>query len=254
MKIQAQPDERVAELFFQLASTDRKCILCELRKEDLHLNEISKRVEMTASETLRQLQRMADARLLEKMGDGRYRLTSYAKAVLDASAPLDFMSRFRDFFMTHDVMLLPTEFRARLAELSGGTLIPTTMETMNKVTEMLRNTREKVDATIELGFDVHQEIMKQRVADGVKVRWLMQESYLPKARDLLRTVKKYPEMRYTPHLLGHIYQTDSAASIALRFNNGMMDYASFHGEDPTFLHWTSDLFAHEWQKAKPWYP
>jgi len=254
LQIQAQPDERAAELFFQLASIDRKSILSELRKEDLHLNEIAKRVDMTASETLRQLQRMAEARFLEKMGDGKYRLTSYAKAVLDASAPLAFMSRFRDFFIAHDVTLLPAEYRARLGELSGCSLIPSTMETMNVVTEMLSSARERINATIELGFEVHLEMMKQRVAEGVKVRWLMQESYLPKARETLRSVKKFPEMRHTPRLFGHIYQTDSAASIALRLNDGTMDYASFHGEDPLSLRWASDLYTHEWEKAKVWYP
>ena len=254
MQKSAQTEERATELFFQLASIDRKRILSELQGESLHLNEVAKRLGMTATETLRQLQRMSEARLLEKTSEGRYKLTPYAKIVLDASAPLDFISQFREFFMTHDAMLLPTEYRSRLSELSSGVLIPQTMETMNKVTEMLRSTHDRIEATIELGFEVHLDIMKQRITDGVKVRWLVQESYLPKARDLLRTVKKFPEMRHTSRLIGHIYLTDNAASIALRLNDGTMDYASFHGEDPRFLRWATDLFAHEWEKAKPWYP
>jgi len=254
MQKPAVAEERATELFFQLASVDRKRILTELLVESLHLNEIAKRLGMTATEALRQLQRMTEARLLEKTPDGSYKLTPYARIVLDASAPMDFISRFREFFLTHDAMQLPPEYRARLSELSGGVLIPQTMETMNRVTEMLRTTRERIEATIELGFEVHLEIMKQRIGDGVKVRWLMQESYLPRARELLRTVEKFPEMRRTPRLIGHIYKTDGAASIALRLNDGTMDYASFHGEDPQFLKWASDLFTHEWQKAKPWYP
>jgi predicted transcriptional regulator len=254
LQLQEQTDERAAELFFQLASIDRKRILAELRREDLHLNEVSKRVEMTASETLRQLQRMTDARLLEKMGDGKYRLTSYAKAVLDASAPLDFMSRFRDFFMAHDVTLLPVEYRARLGELSGGVLLPTAVDTFNTVTGMLQSAREKIDGTIEVGFATQLEVMKQRIAEGVKVRWLLQESYLPKARDVLRTVKKFPEMRYTPRLFGHLYQNDDSADVQLRQNDGTQDYLSFHGKDPAFLRWASDFFEYEWKKAKPWYP
>ena len=248
------PEERATELFFQLASIDRKRILDKLQEDDLHLNEVAKQLEMTATEALRQLQRLTEAKLLAKLPDGKYRLTPYAKIVLDASAPLDFLSRFREFFMTHDAMLLPVEYRARMSELSGGKLIPNTMETMNVVTGMLRTTRERIEATVEVGFEMHLEIMKQRIGEGVKTRWLMQESYLPKARDTLHQMKKYPEMRYTPRLFGHIYQTDNAASIALRLNDGTMDYASLHGEDQRFMQWASDLFAYEWQKAKPWYP
>jgi len=68
-------------------------ILSELQKENLHLNQVAKRVDMTASETLRQLQRLTEARLLDKMPDGSYRLTSYGILVLDISSPLVFISR-----------------------------------------------------------------------------------------------------------------------------------------------------------------
>ncbi|HYB07901.1 MAG TPA: hypothetical protein VEB87_07120 [Nitrososphaerales archaeon] len=251
---QAQPDERAAELFFQLASVDRKRILSEFQKEDLHLNEVAKRLGMTATETLRQLQRMADACLLEKMGDGKYRLTPYAKVVLEASAPLDFMSRFRDFFMTHDATLIPVEYRARLGELSEGAFLPTAVDTFNTVTGMLKTARERIDGTIEVGFATQLEVMKQRITEGVKVRWLLQESYLPKAREELRSMKKLPEMRYTPWLWGHLYQNEDAADVQLRQNDGSQDYLSFHGKDPKFLRWASDFFEYEWKKAKPWYP
>jgi predicted transcriptional regulator len=249
-----QAEDGAAELFFQLASVDRKRILTELQRESLHLNEVAKRLDMTATETLRQLQRMTDANLLEKMGDGKYRLTPYAKIVLDASAPLDFISHFKDFFNSHDAMLIPIEYRARLGELSGGVLLPTAVDTFNTVTAMLRSAREKIDGTIEVGFATQLDIMKQRIGEGVKVRWLLQESYLPKARETLRSVKKLPELRYTPWLWGHLYQNDDAADVQLRQNDGTQDYLSFHGKDPNFLQWANDFFEHEWKKAKPWYP
>jgi predicted transcriptional regulator len=250
----AEPDERAAELFFQLASVDRKRILSELQTESLGNNEVAKRLGMTATETLRQLQRMTDVHLLEKMGDGKYRITQYAKIVLDATAPLDFISQFRDFFLTHNAMLLPTEYRARLGELSGCVLLSTAVDTFNTVTGMMTSAREKIDGTIEVGFHAQLEIMKQRVAEGLKVRWLLQESYLPKARDELRSLKKLPELRYTPWLFGHLYQTEDKADFQLRQNDGTQDYLSFHGKDPKFLRWADDFFTYEWEKAKPWYP
>jgi predicted transcriptional regulator len=250
----AQTDDIAAELFFQLASVDRKRILSEFQKENLHLNEVAKRCGMTATEALRQLQRMTDARLLEKSGDGRYGLTPYARIVLEASAPLDFISRFRDFFITHDAMLIPVEYRARFGELSGGVLLSTAVDTFNTVTGMLQSARERIDGTIEVGFATQLEVMKQRIAEGVKVRWLLQESYLPKARDVLRSVKKFPEMRHTPWLFGHLYQNDEAADVQLRQIDGTQDYLSFYGKDPVFLRWANDFFEYEWKKAKPWYP
>ena len=48
--------------------------------------------------------------------------------------------------------------------------------------------------------------------------------------------------------------TDKAALLAIPGNYGEMSYESFYGEDDSFKRWAGDLFAHEWEKAKPWYP
>jgi predicted transcriptional regulator len=247
-----QPEERAAELFFLLAGVDRRRILSVLQKENLKLNETAKRLEMTATETLRQLQRLTEGGLLEKTPDGKYRLTSYAKLVLDTSSPLEFISKFREFFLVHDASLLPAEYRARLGELSEAKLIATTTETFNNTTEMIKNARERIEATVEVGFEVHLDMMKQRLEEGVKVRWLTQESFLTKARQNLLSEKQLPEIRSTPRLCGHIYVTDKTAAITLRRNDGTMSLSSLYGEDSSFLKWAADLFTYEWQKAKPW--
>jgi predicted transcriptional regulator len=249
-----KPDEKPTELFFLLASTDRRRILSELQKENLKLNETAKRLDMTATEALRQLQRLTEGGLLEKIPDGKYRLTSYGKLALDSSSSLDFIAKFREFFLAHDASLLPNEYRARLGELSECQLASTTTETFNNTTGMIKNAQEKVDATIEVGFELHLQMMMQRLREGVKVRWLMQDSFLTKAKPMLRSEKLIPEMRLTPRLKGHIYVTDKAAAVTLRRNDGTMSLSSFFSENASFMKWASDLFTYEWQNAKPWIP
>ena len=200
------------------------------------------------------MQRLTEAGLLEKTPDGKYRGTSYAKLVLDTSAPLDFIAKFRDFFLAHDASHLPDEYRARLGEISNVKLMGTTTETFNNTTEMVKNASERIDATVEVGFEVHLQMMRQRLQEGVKVRWLLQERFLTKAKATFRSEKHLPEMRTTPRLNGHIYVTDKTAAITLRRNYGTMSLSSLFGEDPSFLKWASDLFAYEWQKAKDWSP
>lgn len=249
-----RPDERPTELFFLLASTDRRRILSELQKENLKLNETAKRLDMTATEVLRQLQRLTEGGLLEKIPDGKYRLTSYGKLVLDSSSPLDFIAKFREFFLAHEASHLPDEHRARLGELAKCKLVGTTTETFNNTTGMIKNARERIDATVEVGFELHLQMMMQRLREGVKVRWLMQESFLTKAKPMLQSEKQIPEMRSTPRLSGHVYVTDKAAAITLRRNDGTMSLSSLFGEDASFRKWASDLFTYEWQKAKSWVP
>jgi len=247
-------EERLEKLFFELASESRLSILHEFQKENLRAQEIARRTDLTDTETSRQLQRLSEASLIQKLPSGAYELSSYGRLVLDLSLSLDFVSRFKEYFRDHNISRLPFQFRARLAELSGGVLLPTAIETFNTNTEMMRTARERIDATIEVGLANQLEIMKQRITEGLKVRWLLQESYLPKAIELLRSAKKLPEMRSTPWLFGHLYQSESEADLQLRQNDGTQDYVSFHGKDALFLQWASDFFTFEWEKAKPWHP
>jgi predicted transcriptional regulator len=55
-------------------------------------------------------------------------------------------------------------------------------------------------------------------------------------------------------IVAFVAVTDKAALLAIPGNYGEMSYESFYGEDDSFKRWAGDLFAHEWEKAKPWYP
>jgi len=247
------PEVEAADLHFVLASVDRRRILDELQKEELHVNEVAKRLEMTATETLRQFQRMSEAGLLQKMPDGKYRVTPYSRLVLDTSSPLDFISNHKEYFKDHDAFLLPTEFRCRLGELSGCRLITTTIDTINEVTRMFGGAQKRID-TVTMGTENIIKIEEQRSREGIKVRWLMHESLKPKAPSLLRSWPQLPEIRWTPTVPGHIVVTDKAALLTIRANDGSMTYESFVGQDAVFMKWAGDLFTYEWDKAKPWYP
>ena len=245
--------EGLDKLFFELASESRLGILHELQVKNLKMQELARRLDLTDTEACRQLQRLNEAKLVKKQPDGMYSLTVYAKLVLEISSPLDFVFSFRDYFLDHDASCLPCDFRSRFTELSRGQLSPIVLETMNKVAIMLRNAKDKIDCTIEIGGDLHIQIMMQRLAEGVKIRWLIQESFLDKAKALLLSATKLPEIRLTPRILLHLYMTEKESAFCLRNNNGVFDYSTFFSEDPAFAKWTSDLFNQEWQRAKPWH-
>ncbi len=246
-----ESQEGLDRLFFELASESRLGILRALQENDLRMLEIARCLNLTDTETCRQLQRLSDARLVQKQADGTYRITTYAKIVLSTSSHLDFIFKHREYFLEHDSSFLPVEYRARFGELSGGKLTPTTMETLNKVTVMLRNAQNRIDGTIEVGFDLHLQIMRQRLLEGVKVRWLIQESFLNTAKSMLSSTEKLPEIRSTPRIFWHLYQTEKAAAFCLRQNDGTMSYSAFFGEDASFLKWANDLYTYDWEKAKP---
>jgi predicted transcriptional regulator len=245
--------EGTDRLFYELASESRLGILRTLQAKNSKMQEIARKLDLTDTEAFRQLQRLSEAQLVQKQSDGTYRLTAYAKLVLDTASPLDFIFRYKEYFLDHDASLLPIEFRARLAELSGGTLFHRTVEHINKTTEMFRGAQKRID-TVVLGGVALIEILKQRSEEGVKIRWLMHESFIPNAPSVLSSWKRLPEIRTTPKVLGYVVVTDKAALLSILENDGTMSYSPFYGEDVSFLKWTEDLFIHEWEKAKPWHP
>ncbi len=246
--------DRPGELFFQLANADRRRILEEAVKEDLKLSETARKLNLTPTETFRHLQRLTEGGLLARLPDGRYGVTAYARLVLDSSSSLDFASQHREFFTDHDASRLPPEFRNRLGELSKGVLSTENFATLNKITEGLRNAKLRIDIIVYAHLGVVGEIMQQRQQEGVKLRMLLPESFIPE-QEALPPSSRFPiEMRVLPVVCASMVMTEKEAGVSLPRIDGKFDLVGFYGNDESFLRWTGDLFRNQWEKAKPWHP
>jgi predicted transcriptional regulator len=98
------------------------------------------------------------------------------------------------------------------------------------------------------------DLLLQRFNEGLHMRLLIYESYLPKAKLKFQSFKKLPEIRWTDNVHGHVGVSDNAAVLTIRRNDGTFSYEAFVGDDLSFLKFTEDLFEYEWERAKPWSP
>jgi predicted transcriptional regulator len=96
-------NEGIEKLFFELASESRLSILRELQTENLKMQEIARRLDVTATEAFRQLERLSAALLVQKQPEGTFAITQYGKLVLQLSSSLDFAFKHKEYFLTHDV-------------------------------------------------------------------------------------------------------------------------------------------------------
>jgi predicted transcriptional regulator len=243
-------EERLSDLYFQMSSADRRRILEELTQEGLKLNDVARKLDMTATEAFRQLQRLSDAGLLEKAPDGKYRSTSYARLILESSSQFQFLTKFKAHLMGRDLSLLPLEFRSRLGELSGMVLKPDTVPNLNDATEAFKKAKVRIDLMVEQRLEAHSQVIRQRIEDGVKVRFLLQES-------MLATLPKGPppeghrsEVRTIPKVCAMVILIDDTLVVSFPQTDGKMDYAVLVGEDPRALKWGSDLFEEQWKKGR----
>jgi predicted transcriptional regulator len=237
----------LAKLFFELASDSRLCILNELNSETLKMQEIARRLDVTATEAFRQLERLGAALLIQRLPEGTYTITPYGKIVLTLSNPLSFVLKYREYFSTHNTLVLPYQFINRLGELSQATLIVDTMESLNKgqrlFIEMKRFGWGMAEGVVP---ELMGPVMDQQLVKGIKMKFIVPQNKLPPNSPQIANF----EVRGVDDIPAVIGISEKEALICLRSNDGKMDYSGFYGTDQMFLDWTKDLFMYFWEKGK----
>jgi predicted transcriptional regulator len=232
----------IGGLFFELASQNRLVILRELRSNSLKMNEIARRQDLTATETVRQLKRLSEALLIERQPGGSYTITQYGMLVLHMSSSLGFLFKHRSYFLTHDVWRLPIQFIDRLGELSESSLSVDTMESIRATERIIAEAKQFFWGIGEGHFTENMNKMgAEQVSKGVEYRIIIP---LPPAKS------KSIEGRSLSDVPVLLALTENEASVSFRLNNGKADYSGFIGKDPVFLNWVKDVFLHYWAKAK----
>jgi len=243
-------DAGLEKLFFELASESRLNILHELQKENLRMQEIARRLDVTATEAFRQLERLSAALLVQRQPDGKFALAEYGKLVLQISTSLDFISKHKEYFATHDLMRLPRQFVNRLGELSGATLGSDTIESLNKGAQAFTEAEKYAYGVGEGTIPGNMtSVMGQRVQQGVEVKMITSMERLP--ADAKQTpIPKNIELRGLSDLPAIVVVTEKAAGVCFRQIGGKIDYEGFFGTDQTFHDWVRDLFSFYWEKGK----
>ncbi|MDF1540833.1 MAG: ArsR family transcriptional regulator, partial [Candidatus Thorarchaeota archaeon] len=118
-----EDDDGIEKMFFELASANRLGILNELKTSTHKMQSIARKLNVSPTEALRQLQRLSDAGLVHRQPDGAYATSHFGKLVLQLSSSIDFIARHREYFSTHDILKLPPQFVNRIGELSKADLI-----------------------------------------------------------------------------------------------------------------------------------
>jgi predicted transcriptional regulator len=241
-------NELLEKLFFELASESRLRILQELQTEDLKMNEVARRLDVTATEAFRQLQRLSEAKLVQKQPEGTFNVTGYGKLVLQLSSAYKFVSKQREYFLTHDVWSIPVQFINRLGELSNADLILDAMDNINKGEKMFIAAKQHAWGIAEGRIpELMNPIMDEKVKKGLKIKMIIEEKLLAKVAPIKMSNVEVRGIKQIPFILA---STENAATVCFRFKDGRLDYGGFYGNDPSFVNWVNDLFLYYWQKAK----
>jgi predicted transcriptional regulator len=234
-------EEGIEKLFFELASESRISILRKLNEKSWKMNALARKLDLTTTETFRQLQRLKEASLVEKQPDGKYAITAYGTLVLQLSSSLEFVFKHKQYFLTHDVGQIPRQFISRIGELSQTKLIMGMIESTTKSSKIIGEAEQFMWGISPEPLPETVDAVSKQIPKGVDYRILSPQppAKLPKLEN--RTLSDVPVVMAI---------TEKEATLCFRFLGGRVDYACFSGKDSVFLNWIKDLFLYYWSKGK----
>jgi predicted transcriptional regulator len=243
----------VSKVLFELSSNRRANILFKIQKQNLKMQQISKSLDMTVTETFRHLQRLSDSKLVEKQVDGTYAITSLGCLATDFLTGFNFLLDNTDYFLAHDVYCLPYEFVNRLGELSEAEFCKEAMSGFNRVRKMIFEAKGCIWTMAEQVDTSHIEPTKEKVGNGLDFKFIMQQDIAKKFANA-KDNKLLIGSRYIDQVPVTLVINENEATVVFRRNDGTMDYMGLFGTDEKFCKWCKDLFMHYWNKAERWHP
>jgi predicted transcriptional regulator len=243
----------IESLFFSLASESRLDLLHALANGNgLKMNEIARKINITATEASRQIQRLQDELIIQKQTDGTYTLANYGKLLLHFFPALEFIHKHKQYFQTHNIWQLPPQFISRLGELTQSTICTQMAESVNKIENIMRTAEDHVWVITDQIMSVHSYAMAEQIKKGIKLWSLVHERLVNSNQ--VQVFGQNVDRRIAPTIPALLVKTEKEALVALHCTDGKLDYSGFISNDPAFIKWTSDLFLYHWNQTKTKYP
>jgi predicted transcriptional regulator len=240
--------EALCDLLFELSNEDRLKILLGLEKGSKNLIKIAKELNTSAQGTSRNVARLVETAIVSRNPDGEYELTPYGSVSLKLLSSYEFLSRNVQYFLNHDVSVLPYQFINRLGELNVSSFHRDFITNYVLELEMAKQAEEYVYSMGDQ-FNAHSPpIVAEKLKLGVKIRTIFPETVVPPPG--FRPVAGV-DRRLLPKVQVCVTMTDKKAMFELPTLDGRMDGENFVSEDPKFRRWCLDLFNYYWDQGKP---
>ena len=228
-----EEDEEVSKVLFELSSNRRASILFKISQEQLKTQQISNVLNMTMTETFRHLQRLSEAKLIEKQVDGTFSITPLGKLAVVYLQGFNFALKNSEYFLEHDATSLPLEFVNRIAELSSGELGFEVLPNLNRFTKIVNDSEEfLLSITDQLDMNT-VKITIQKLKKGLKFKLILQENLLPTAEPVPGVEQNF-ERRVLAKTDVALIMNEKEAFVTLRCADGKMDFAGFFGSNDVF--------------------
>jgi predicted transcriptional regulator len=250
--------EHVAEHLFILASVDRLTLLSEIAIEKRRLSQLTTNLSATPQETSKHLTRLRDAKLIEKDSDGFFGLTSFGKVIVNLVPSFRFLTKNKEYFLTHDISSLPLEFIERLGELQESEHSDDVGSVISHLQQVVQGAEEYIWLMADHRLGNQEYVTKSgKLESNSRMKWRI---ILPASSNInwaeVRRTAGIHKGKIEYHLIDD--PTDIIAGIAMNEKiagvtfpgaMGKLDFnGGFRSSNPLFRKWCQDLFVIHWNK------
>ena len=244
--------ERLHKLLFEMSSPERISIMLELKKKSLKLSHVSRKMGLTVTESSRHLQRLREAKLIQKDTEGYFSISPFGELILSLISPLNFVTKNQNYFLEYDISPLPCEFVSRMGELIQGEIGSDILSNLEYLDQELRTADKFIWIQTDQIFKNLIPIVAEKIKQPFDFRFISPEEVMPPdSKAPLSSTTPNVKKRTLPKVNIVIVVTDKAAGFCLPNRNGRLDYRNIHGNGPKFRKWCQDLFLYYWERAKP---
>ena len=243
--------ERLHKLLFEIASPERFKIMFELQKNPLKLSQISRKMDLTATEGSRHLQRLRETKLIQKNVEGYFSVSPFGELILLLISPLDFVTNHQNYFLEYDVFALPFEFISRMGELNEGEIGTNILGNIEYLEQEIQKAQKFIWIQTDQVLKDIIPLVLEKIKQPFDFKYISSENtMLPDAKAPIPATLPGVQKRVLPKVNSVVIVTDKAAGFCLPDAGGKIDYRNMHGTDPKFRKWCEDLFLHYWNQAK----
>ncbi len=249
-----------AEYFLELASEQRLGILLQLNEKNLTLTELAKKLDATAPEVSRNLQRLKKNELIKKESDGSYHLSTSGKAILSQIPSLVFLKNNKNHFKDHDFGDVPIKFIMRLGQLFSGQTINGFVKVQEKWQQIYKNA-DKYIYNILSEVLYSEELMSNLISklkDGIKINSIFSETAVipEKRKEILKkfNFKKFSDestfgKKMKKEVKISIVLSEKEAGIMFSKDDEADISTMFYHDNKEFHSWCFDYFKYCWENA-----
>jgi predicted transcriptional regulator len=217
-------------------------------------------MNLTTTEVRRHISRLSDAGLVQRDLDGYYHLTPYGKTSLVMLQELEFLSWNKDYFKTHNPLIISTEYVKQMGKLREARPITDVMDFIRYTQNLLRQATKSVSIIIDQFPITLLPYIVDALDRGVKIKIIeskeqalepdFSELTSEESRALSRT-KTTPllERRMLDDIHLRFYLSETNGILSFPSVNNDFDYTGFYCGDENALNWCNELFSHYWDKA-----